>query len=142
MKIRTKAFLILQIAVAFVTAIIMTIYWTATGFMASEPSLGVFDSLLNSIVSIIPFAIILFPVWKFWRGKSWYSLSLIFLLAIIIIAFILFSLSNILTGDISFVLAWIGIIYCGFAMPANLIIACIIGLLGKYLVNRFSNDIS
>lgn len=141
MKIRTKAFLLFQFAVAFVTAIIMTIYWTVTGFIVSEP-MRVFDGLLCSIVSIIAFAIILLPVWKLWGGKTWYSLSLLFLLAILIIAIFLFLLSNILNGDISFVIAWISIIFIIMATPAYLIIACIIGLLGKYFVNRFPNDIS
>lgn len=136
MKIRTKAFLLFQFAVAFVTAIIMTIYWTVTGFIDSEP-MGAFDGLFFSIVSIIAFAIILLPVWKLWGGKSWYSLSLLFLLAILITAVFLFLLSNNLNGDISFVIAWTGIIFIGMATPAYLIIACIIGLLGKYIVNRF-----
>jgi uncharacterized membrane protein (UPF0182 family) len=138
MKIRTKAFLLFQFVVAFVTAIIMTIYWTVTGFIDSEP-MGAFDGLFFSIVSIIAFAIILLPVWKLWGGKSWYSLSLLFLLAILITAVFLFLLSNNLNGDISFVIAWTGIIFIGMATPAYLIIACIIGLLGKYIVNRFPN---
>nr|DAN52459.1 MAG TPA: Translocation protein Sec62 [Caudoviricetes sp.] len=141
MKIRTKAFLILQIAVALVTAIIMTIYWMLIGYKLSEPTSG-FDGLYYAAVSIISFSIILFPIWKFWRGKSWYSLSLLFLFSIAIIALVLFILANILNGEIAFVIACIGILYTIIAAPAYLIIACIIGLLGKYLVNRFSNDIS
>lgn len=141
MKIRTNAFLLFQFAVAIVTAIIMTIYWTVTHILVFEP-IGPFDGLILSFVSIIAFAIILFPVWKLWRGKSWYSLSLLFLLAILIIAIILFALSNIVNGDISFVIAWTGILFIGMAAPAYLVIACIIGLLGKYIVNRFYNFIS
>lgn len=37
MKIRTKAFWKFQLAVAFVTAIIMTIFWSVTGFLVAEP---------------------------------------------------------------------------------------------------------
>lgn len=138
MKIRTKAFWKFQLAVAFVTAIIMTIFWSVTGFLVAEPG-GLFNDLVFSFISIIAFAIILFPVWKLWKGKSWYSLSLLFILTILIIAILLFVLSNILNGDISFVLACIGVLYILIAAPVNLVIACIIGLLGKYIVNRFPN---
>ena len=79
MKIQTKAFWTFQLAVAFVSAVIQSIFWYVTGFIISEPT-DLFAGLLFSICSVIAFAITLFPVWKLWHGKSWLSLSLLLLL--------------------------------------------------------------
>ncbi len=46
MKIRTKAFWKFQLAVAFVTAIIMTIFWSVTGFLVAEPG-GLFNDFFH-----------------------------------------------------------------------------------------------
>lgn len=141
MKIRTKAFLIFQLAVAFVTAIIQAIFWYITGFIISEPT-ETFAVLLNCIVPVIVFAIILFPVWKLWSGKSWYSLSLLFLCAITITALLLFILSFIYVCEITYAIAWLCIIFYIFHAPANIVIAGIIGLFGKYTIHRFPKKIS
>lgn len=141
MKIQTKAFWTFQLAVAFVSAVIQSIFWYLTGFIISEPT-DLFAVLLFCIGSVIAYAITLFPVWKLWHGKSWLLLSLLFFCAITIVAAVLFILSNIVVGDAAFVIAWIGIIFYILGAPANLINAVAIGLIGKYFVNRFSTDIN
>lgn len=141
MKIRTKAFLIFQVAIAFVTAIIQAVYWLVTRFILSEPT-DMFALLSNCIIPVIIFALILFPVWKLWSGKSWYSLSLLFLCAITITYLLLFLLSFVYVSEITYAVGWLCIIFYIFDAPANLVIAGAIGLIGKYLVDRFPKNIS
>ena len=141
MKIRTKAFLLFQFAVAFVSAIIQAVYGYVTRFINSEPT-DTFALLSNCIIPVIIFAIILFPVWKLWNGKSWYSLSLLFLRAITITYLLLFILSFVYVCEITYAIAWLCIIFYVYDAPANLVIAGAIGLIGKYLVNRFPKNIS
>lgn len=141
MKIRTKAFWKFQLAVAFVTAIIQAVYGYVTRSINFEPT-DSFAVLSNCIIPVIIFAIILFPVWKLWSGKSWYSLSLLFLCAITIIYFLLFILSFVYVCEITYAIAWLCIIFYIYDAPANLVIAGAIGLIGKYLVNKYPKNIS
>ena len=141
MKIQTKAFGKFQLAVAFVTAIIQAVYGYVTRFINSEPTYT-FSLLSNCIVPVIISAIVLFPVWKLWNGKYWYSLSLLFLCAITITYFLLFILSFVYVCEITYAIAWLCIIFYIYCAPANLVIAGAIGLTGKYLVDRFPKAIS
>lgn len=142
MKIRTKSFLIFQIAVACVAAIVMLLYWVLIFFFLSEP---ISACIIYAIVSIIYFAIAVFPAWKLWRGNTWYSLSLLFLLSITIVFLIISALTLILDSscvlgkDTSLALGWLCIVYYIIAAPANIIVACSIGLIGKHFTNKIQN---
>lgn len=142
MKIRTKSFLIFQITVACVAAIVMLLYWVLIFFFLSEPTSA---CIIYAIVSIIYFVIAVFPAWKLWRGNTWYSLSLLFLLSITIVVLIITALtlildsSRVLGKDTSLAIGWLCIIYYIIAAPANIIVACSIGLLGKHFTTKIQN---
>lgn len=150
MKIRTKSFLIFQITVACVAAIVMSFYWGLISFFLSEPISACIISacIIYVIVSIIYFAIAVFPAWKLWRGNTWYSLSLLFLLSITIVFLVISALTlildsaGILSKDTSLAIGWLCIIYYFIAAPANIIVACSIGLLGKlYFTTKYQTGI-
>lgn len=134
MKIRTKQFLTFQLAVASVTAIVQAIFWYMTRYIISEPK-DMAAVLLNCIIPAMVFAVILFPVWKLWSGKSWYSLSLLFLFAITATALLLFILSSIYVCEITYAIGWLCIIFYIYGAPANLVIAGATGLIGKHIVD-------
>lgn len=85
------------------------------------------------------------PAWKLWRGNTWYSLSLLFLLSITIVFLIISALTLILDSscvlgkDTSLALGWLCIVYYIIAAPANIIVACSIGLIGKHFTNKIQN---
>lgn len=137
MMIQTKSFLIFQVVMAIVTILLMTIYWIIFCY-ATEELLSLVDSIILSTFFAFAFAIILFPVWKLWKGKKWYSLFLLFFSTITIIAILSFVISILYTSECGFVLYWGVIILYVFAFPANLIISCLIGLIDKYILTKYN----
>ena len=133
MKIRTKAFLIFQLATAIVTILLILMYF---GITAND--LPSFTEII--IFFVIPFSIALFPVWILWKGKTWYTLSLLFFAAITIIAFLCFLIGMIYPGELGFLIFWGTMIYI-FYFPAILIISCLTGLIGKYILSNYSNTV-
>lgn len=150
MKIQSKTFLKFQIAVAIVTAILMPIYWYVFCICTGKGAPTLFDSSIGGIILTIIYAIILFPLWKLWKGKTWYSLSVLFFLTITIIAVICFVISiidtiidtrDIDTREWGFSIFWGVIILYVICAPVNLIIACLIGLIGKYFSTKHHSGI-
>lgn len=141
MKIQSKTFLKFQIAVAIVTAILMPIYWYVFCICTGEGTPTLYDSSIGGIILTIIYAIILFPLWKLWKGKTWYSLSLLFFLTITIIAVICVVISIIDAREWGVSIFWGVIILYVICAPVNLIIACLIGLIGKYFSTKHHSGI-
>lgn len=134
MKIRTKAFLIFQLATAIVTILVILMYCITIGITANYlPSFT--DNIVTCATFVIPFSIALFPVWKLWKGKTWYTLSLLFFGAITIMAFLCFLIGMIYPGEWGFIIFWGSMVYI-FYFPAILIISCLTGLIGKYILSK------
>ncbi len=141
MKIQAKTFLKFQIAAAIVTAILMPLYWYVICIAIGEPASALYDSLIIAIIPTIIFAIILFPVWKLWKGKTWYSLSLLFFSAVTVVAVIHDVISFVDTSELGFTLFWGATLFYVMFAPVNLIIACLIGLIGKYFSTKHHSGI-
>ena len=139
MKICKKAFLIFQVTMAVVTTVLMTIYWVLLCHFIKETISFIESVILSTCIAFI-YAILLLPVWKLWKGKTWYSLSLLFFSTITIIAMLSFIISIIDTRDWGFSLFWITIYIYVLAFPANLIISIPIGLIGKYISTKYNNE--
>ena len=136
MKIRTKAFVKFQIAVAIVTAILASIY-TFVFCYVTEERFYLDDCILGDLVFTISFALFLFPTWKLWNGKNWYSLSLLFFSLISGLALICFIISLFDTGNWGITLFWGVIIIYIFYLPFIIISSCLIGLIGKYISTKY-----
>ena len=130
MKIRTKAFLIFQITVAIVTAILVSIY-TFVFCYVTEERFDLDDCIIGCTFFTISFALFLFPTWKLWKGKNWYSLSLLFFSLISGLAVICFIISLLDTGDWGFSLFWGVILLYSIYLPLIILSSCLIGLIGK-----------
>ena len=140
MKIRTKAFLIFQIAVAIVMATLVSIYQVILCYATNERFF--FDScIIVCLIYTISYASFLFPAWRLWDGKNWYSLSLLFFLLISGLAVIGFIISLICKSDWGFILFWGVILLYIFYLPFIIISSCLIGFMGKYISNKYHIEI-
>lgn len=119
----------------------MSLYWYVFCVVTGDSTTTLYDSLIGGIIVTIIFTIILFPVWKLWKGKTWYSLSLLFFSAITIIAVICGVISFIDTSEWGFSMFWCVMLLYVLCAPAHLIIACLIGLIGKYFSTKHHNGI-
>ena len=141
MEIRTKAFLIFQIAVAIVMATLVSIYQVILCYATNERFF--FDScIIVCSIYTISYALFLFPAWRLWNGKYWYSLSLLFFSLISGLAVICFIISLICKSDWGFILFWGVILLYIFYLPFIIISSCLIGLIGKYISIKYNRDVS
>lgn len=91
---------------------------------------SIYPSIIFSIASAIS--------WKIWKGKNWYSLSLILLVALFVISALIVLLSFIIIDN------YIGFIIFLFNLdllvyfPASLLVLIIIGFIGQWC-NRISH---
>lgn len=140
MKICTKTFLKFQIAMAIVTAILVSIYQVILCYATNERFF--FDShIIVCTMYTITYALFLFPAWRLWKGKNWYSLSLLFFSLISGLAVVSFIISLICKSDWGFILFWGVILLYIFYLPYIIISSCLIGFIGKYISNKYHIEI-
>ncbi len=140
MEIRTKVFLIFQIAVAIVTATLVSSYQVILCYATNERFF--FDScIIVCSIYTISYALFLFPAWRLWNGKYWYSLSLLFFSLISGLAVICFIISLICKSDWGFILFWGVILLYIFYLPFIIISSCLIGFIGKYISNKYNREV-
>ena len=140
MEIRTKAFLIFQIAVAIVTTMLASLYFIMLSYITNDRFY--FDScIIACSIYTISYALFLFLAWRLWNGKNWYSLSLLFFSLISGLAVIGFIISLICKSDWGFILFWGVILLYIFYLPFIIISSCLIGFMGKYISNKYHIEI-
>ena len=141
MEIRTKGFLIFQIAVAIVTTMLASLYFIMLSYITNDRFY--FDScIIACSIYTISYALFLFPAWRLWNGKNWYSLSLLLFSLITGFAVICFIIGMIDTGDLGFSLVWGAILLYIVYLPFIIISSCLIGLIGKYISKKYNREVS
>lgn len=139
MKIRTKAFLMFQIAVAIVTAIVSFIAFLLLQCITGElRNIDIVDAVFV-LFMVILFAVISGFSWKVWNGKStatFCGYNILVFFAIGLIAFIVGWLSSYV---LSTILTWVVLLFYVFLLPVNLFLSLIIGVIGKYFVNKYKS---
>lgn len=142
MKIQSKSFIIFEIAVIFITAIIMTlslVFFPIIQIDAAKPNLT--DCFALASIPTLVYAIFSVLVWRLWNGKKWYSLSLYYLYIFVILLLVLFVSDFIFSSSSSYLIGWgliiCLIIYVIFLAPAHLVNIIIIGIVGKFILKKF-----
>mgnify|MGYP000030005939 FL=1 len=138
MTLKSKNYLIFQVTIPIVTFIVMLIshiihplsYVLENEILKAAAIHSIYPSIIFSIASAIS--------WKIWKGKNWYSLSLILLVALFVISALIVLLSFIIIDN------YIGFIIFLFNLdllvyfPASLLVLIIIGFIGQWC-NRISH---
>ncbi|MBD5350148.1 MAG: hypothetical protein HDR89_04615 [Bacteroides sp.] len=131
MKLKSKGFLIFQVAITIVTFIVMFLYQIIFPPSFVRPEDIFKDAALLSIYPTVIFPICTAIAWKIWKGKSWYSLSLVlFGITVAINLLICFLSGYPIDIDLIFMLYLFStdLFYCG---PATLLLFIIAGIIGR-----------
>lgn len=131
MTLKSKNYLIFQIAIPIVVFIVMTLshiiyppsFVLENEILKAAAVFSIYPSIIFSIASAIS--------WKIWKGKNWYSLSLILLIvlsAVSILITLLAFISESYAGFVIFLFNLDLLIY----FPASLLVLIIIGFIGQW----------
>lgn len=131
MRLKNRKYLIFQVAISVVTFIIMFLYQIIHPASFVRPEDVFQAAALLSIYPTIIFTLCSAIAWKIWKGKSWYSLSLILLCATLVVNILInLSLGCRIDSDFTFVmfLFSLDLFIC---FPATLIIFILAGIIGR-----------
>lgn len=130
MTLKSKKYLIFQIAIPIVTFIVMTL-----SHIIYPPSFVIENEILKAAAVFSIYPSIIFSVssvisWKIWKGKNWYSLSLIMLIVLSAVSIVVTLLAFVIESYGGFVIFLFNLDLLIY-FPAGLLVLIIIGFIGQ-----------
>lgn len=131
MTLKSKKYLIFQIAIPIVTFIVM-----ALSHIIYPPSFVLRNENLKAAAVFSIYSSIIFSVssaisWKIWKGKNWYSLSLIMLIVLSAVSIVITLLAFVIESYGGFVIFLFNLDLLIY-FPASLLVLIIIGIIGQW----------
>lgn len=133
MTLKNKNYLIFQITIPIVTFIVMSI-----SHIINPPSFALKDEILELALVFAIYPTILFSIvsaisWKIWKGKNWYSLSIIQLIVCLAGSMVITLLAYILESELGFIIFLYNVDLLVY-FPACLLAIISIGIIGQLCV--------